>query len=285
MLLQMVSVANMYAQTLITGNSNSVNITEVVYERNNLDVIQTSSATSITNTNDSIFLKNATINDNGTVKNLKFFNDGGVISNVNFTANTTGVGVINNGVITSIENDGLASYTTALAGILNDTNINNYAFYDAVSNIPPSGMSDFDILFANAFRSTDYIAVTERNGNTFFDLTALDVNGNVIVDADILQFNSSTGSLNTSGSAGGYDWNTGFANTNYEDDQPQWMTIASAGLFNTSTEVYGFRIDNNGEADVKFFGISDTPFVPEPSSTALLGLGALTFLIRRKRHY
>jgi hypothetical protein len=59
------------------------------------------------------------------------------------------------------------------------------------------------------------------------------------------------------------------------------------GTTETPGPIYGFRIDNDGEADVKMVVISDTPFEnrlgPEPS-TSLLGLGAgLLFLLSRNR--
>ena len=278
------SLQSSMAITLITGDSNSVDITEITYTRNGSDFTQSSSATTITATNDSIFLKNTKINDNGTIKDLKFHNIGGTISNVNLTSAANGVGVVKNGVRTDIS-DGVAPYVEVLTGILNDVDINNYAYYDNIElgNLPNAGVPDFDIRFSYPFKLGDYIAVTERNGNTYFNLTALDINGNVISDAQILQFNSSTGSLNTSGEPGGYDWNLGFTSASYFSAQPQWMTIAKVELFDTNTEVYGFRIDNNGEADIKFFGLSQTSFVPEPSSAALLGLATLVFLARRKR--
>ena len=59
----------------------------------------------------------------------------------------------------------------------------------------------------------------------------------------------------------------------------------------SSQPVFGFRIDNNGGADVKFFGLSDDSFynnpinpllIPEPSAALLCGMGALA-LLRRKR--
>ncbi len=151
--LPMLAAASLSAQTLITGDSNSVDITELTYERNGSTIVQSLSASSVTNTDDPVYLRNAKINDGGTIKDLQFFNIGGTIQNVNFSSNATGVGVINNGAITSIAADGLANYTVALEGILNDTNINNYAFYDGVGNIPPAGTSDFDIQFANPFRA------------------------------------------------------------------------------------------------------------------------------------
>lgn len=281
----------------ITGSQNNADIIQAVYSKNGQEITQTSSASGVEATNDQIFLQSLTVNGGGTQKVLSHFNFDAQITNVNFSEDVTGVGVVKGGQLTSINPinispdlqegvdpanntvTGLDNFVGALQTTLTDSDINNYFFYDEIvdTELPDSSTADFDIMFANPFLADDFIAVTERNGNTDFQITALDINGNLIAGATTLEFDSADGSK------GGYDWNTGYSTTNYRSTQSQWLTVASAGLFGTDEAVYGFRVDNGGGADVKFFGISDTSFVPEPSSTLLLGLGSLSLLIRRKR--
>lgn len=282
-----------FPSILVTGEQHNAAISQAVYIIDGQEVIQNADATSISATNDQILLKSLTVDDNGTLKTLNHFNFDGTISNVNFTGTESAIGVVSGGVVTTINAlptlaegvknvTGLEEYKAALQTTLTNSNINNYAIYDTpnadaatLDGVNAAGF-DFDINFANPFLADDFIAVAERNGNTFFELMALDINGNVITDANILRFDSE------SGGPGGYDFNTGFATANYIPSQPQYITVASASLFGVD-EVYGFRVDNDGGADIKFFGISDTTFVPEPSSTLLLGLGGLTLIARRKK--
>lgn len=122
---------------------------------------------------------------------------------------------------------------------------------------PPAGIPDYDIQFVNPWHEADYILVMERWGNTFFELTPLDATGEPIAEANVLRFGYPTGTPYTL-----YDWNTGYANAIYETAQAYAFTVAKASKFFEGTTVpaqdrlvYGFRIDNDGEADVKFFGL------------------------------
>jgi hypothetical protein len=71
-------------------------------------------------------------------------------------------------------------------------------------------------------------------------------------------------------------------------DQAMAFTVASAAKFFEGSQtapqtVFGFRVDNDGEADVKFVGFSGNSPIPEPSSALLSALSVLGLMLRRKR--
>ena len=272
----------------ILPGQNNKPITRVVYEIDGNTVTQNTEATGVVvNRNAPVYLESVTINDGGTPRVLDSFNSlGATVTNVNFTSATSGVGVFDNGTTTLTSN--LAAYQNALAGTTQDTDLINYSFYDGVANMPGSGISDYDMLFQRAFNPDDFILVSERWGNTFFTLRALDENGNAIAGTNLLRFGFPTG-----GAYQRYDWNSGYASSSYISDQAFAFTVADVSLFFTNTSVaerpvFGFRVDNDGEADVKFFGLSDNtfadnPVIPEPSSSAFALAALAGLLARRKR--
>lgn len=299
------SVSSLSAAVLVVNNAgNAVPITGVSYLVNGVttvnqtaSVLPSATATAVTT---SVDVTNIRINDGG-VKNLNFYNLGiAVIRNNNFTsatgiANSTGgVGVYDTSspTVVKIQQNGLAAYEAAVIRSATNTNLMNYLFYDGnagIQGLPNSTTADYDLLYQYGWTTTDYLVVAERNGNTFFELTPLGRDGNPISGANTLQFNAT------------YGWRSGYENDyDANNGQDMWFSAARISKFFQGTAValadqvvFGYRIDNNGQADVKFFGASDDPFennprnplIPEPSSVALLmGLGALFKLSSRSLH-
>ena len=97
-----------------------------------------------------------------------------------------------------------------------------------------------------------------------------------IAGANVLQFGE-TGGANFSV----YDWNTGYANPGLEANQEMAFSIVESSLFfggaatATPQPVFGFRIDNDGEADVKFFGASEDTFLNNPLNPNIPGAAAI----------
>jgi len=278
-----------------------VPITRVSYTQSwdNETIIQTDPATGVISTNDnSVFINWIEVNV-GTAEEpelliIDIYNfEGAEVRNVNFTTDTTGVAVWQNGTVTTTSN--LDAWKDAMIGTTQDSDMMNYVYYDGtLTNMPVRPTADFDLLFRYSFVTTDYIVVMERDGNTFFELTAIGADGNPIEGANILRFGHPT-----LGSHLMYDWRTGYAAQSYFPGQDMGFTVASIAKFFEDTDVdeadqfvYGFRIANDGNADVKFFGASDDPFtnnpinpllIPEPATAGLLALGTLVVLRRRSR--
>jgi len=94
-----------------------------------------------------------------------------------------------------------------------------------------------------------------------------------------------------------FDWNTGYAPAGQFADQAQTLTVFSAKKFFEGPgiqggPIFGLRIDNDSEADIKIVGISASTFadneqnsqvIPEPSTLLLTIAGALWFVGSRKR--
>lgn len=243
----------------------------------------------------------------GILVDLHFVNSvGATVLNVNSElASINGIGVFNHtasGGFTSLNTlskDGIPAFSTALASTFSNNDLRNFSYYDFLSDkvsgaprTPTLNVPDYDVLYTSPMLATDYIVISERNGNTFFEVTPLDVNGNVIAGANVLRF----GGLQTDPANGAsysrYQWNTGYASPGNQPTQAQALTVAAGSKFFegtglTAVPIGGFRIDNDGEADVKMMIFSDTPFenrlIPEPS-TFLMGLSAaLLFAFSRNR--
>ncbi len=239
------------APITITAGSGDLPITEVVLDDNGTAVTQNSSQAGVSDSdNDPVDFVSVTVNDGGTSVTLDTFNVG-VIStaNYNFPSGLTGVTVYENGASTGVNTTG---FEAAVDRVLNSTDLRDYLAYDALSQNGSGWNPDFDMLFTAPLRNSDYLLVSERLGNTFFDLVALDKEGNPILGGNVVGFDSP------------YRWNSGYAPSN-QPTQPMWFSVIDIQQFGVDTEdfpIYGFRIDNDGEADVKFFGLSEDPFEP-----------------------
>ncbi len=262
---------NSFAQStrVVRPGSYNVPITEVQFTHNGSTITQTSEASgTLVNTNKAVDLNYVKIDDDGTIKTLSNFNSlGAAIVNNNFSGSVSGVGVYNEG--STVKADNQSSWEAAMVESGSNGNVLNYLYYDGARNVP-SG-SDFDMIWTKGWESTDFLLVAERNGNTCFALTPLDSNGDVISAAYKLQFGKCNGSVRSE-----YDWNIGYAPTNITN-QPMVFTVIRVSEFNTSNIIFGFRIDNTGDADPKFFGLSDVTFEDNPNNPMMGGVSGTLF--------
>lgn len=161
------------------------------------------------------------------------------------------------------------TFLTELANVHSTGDLVQYLRVDSTT-VEPVWTIEYDA----SFSSTDYLIIEERNGNTTFEVSALDANGNVIAGSDTLAFNS-----------GSYQWDTGLVNAlDPFDNQTQVASVVSFDLFGTAAPVHGFRIENTGRADFKFFiGSTSVSVVPEPTSLALMGMMSIPFVCHRRR--
>lgn len=240
----------------ITSGSGDVTVTQVVLTDDGTPVTQNTEAPRsgvgrVTDSSDDVVtIESITVNDGGSVV-LDEFNVGSIsASNFNFPAGSSGVYAFDNGTQTAV---GSGGFEAAVNGQVGSLDLRDYIGYDSVNAaVTGNAGHDFDVLFDAPLRNSDYLLVAERDGNTFFDLLPLDKQGNVIDGSNKVGFDST------------YGWNTGYAPSN-QTAQPMFFTVMDISGFGVVTEdepIYGFRIDNDGEADVKFFGLSDDPFLP-----------------------
>ena len=216
------------------------------------------------NTDSSVELISVRINDSGVTRDLPLFNlAGATMHNINLTSNTQNLGVINNGSITTTSN--MTNFVAAMTNMVSNNNLNNYMFYDFATNMPPPGTADYDIRFVKALTNQDFVLVSERWGNSPFVLRPLDRFGNVITSANTVVVGGPS-ATSWSNPYEGYDWNTGFASSSYQNGQAFVMTVFKVTRFGLpdNQPVYGFRIDNDGDADLKFFSLSDESFDNNP---------------------
>jgi hypothetical protein len=291
---------------------NNTPITQVTYEISGSQVVQTAPVPASAGngngvtpgvfSNDPVVVKSLVVNNAGLLVDLNFVNAvGAVITNINpQLASINGIGVFAHGeliptVLTLGQTSGIPAFSSALASTFSNLNLRNFAYSDtanfrAPTNFisPTNGLPDYDVLYTQPMRPTDYLFLSERNGNSSFEVTPLRQDGTPFGEANKLRF----------GGTGGepylvYDWNSGISSPAYYVTQAQAFSVVSAKkFFEGTTEVeapiFGFRIDNNGDADVKLAVISNTPFegrlIPEPSSFLMSFLVALVFAFSRKRY-
>lgn len=268
-LLVVISFSSLIAQiTDIKLGTNNLPITEVSFDYNGSTIVQTSGETS-TNTATTLPVSlNYFKVDNGSSVTLLYPNDfGNIIRNNNFSTSVTGVGIYDKGAFINANN--ATTFEPALEEAVNSTDLMQFLYYDNTSNLP--GGDDFDIYFAKGITESDYIVVGERNGNTYFTVTPLDANGNQIAGSEKVRFGK-VGGPNSGNGTSKYDWDIGFAPTN-QAGQSMVYTAISASLFNLGgAPIFGFRVDNNGEADVKFFGLSNNSFSDNPNNPEIGGI-------------
>lgn len=296
--LTLISLAGVLPCNAITINVlpgvNNVPITQVTYGiPGSPDVVQTTPAVgvAVTPSDTPVVVKSVQVNNNGLLVDLNFVNtQGATVVNVNpELATISGIGVFNHGVTTNSNGPaGLAAFTSALEATASNFDLRNFCFYDFVTpGFPTPSVPDYDILYTQPLAITDYLLVSERNGNTYFEVTPLKQDGTPFEFANKLLFGGSGGPPYTV-----YDWNSGFAAAGNAPDQAQAFSVASAGKFFEGTSetpgpIYGFRIDNDGQADVKMVVISNTSFenrlIPEPSAPLLGMVAGLLFIFKRSR--
>lgn len=282
---------------VVPGTNNAI-IEQVTILMGATEVVQNIEEPGVDDISDSpVLIKSVRITDGGGVDLVHFNTEGAAVVNVNpELASIGGVGVFDNGVHTASEDDGLAAYGDAFAATSLDTDLRNYGYHDYLSPGPTTpGTPDLDLLFYRALNIDDYLLVVERWGNSTFDVTALDINGNVIAGSNTLRLGGAGGDFGVGYQV--HDWNTGYAAETYWPTQAQTLTVVSVAKFFENTNVpegpvFGLRILNEGEADTKLLGISADTFlnnptnpnvVPEPSSSLLALAAGVFFLGVRRR--
>lgn len=281
---------------------NNAPITGVTFTQGASTVVQNTEESDVTRLGTApVLLKSVRITDGGPV-DLTFFNtEGAKVVNVNSDlSDIAGVGVFDNGAFT-FSDEGLTEFADAFAATTLDTDLRNFGYHDLLSTALGENAPVLDLLFYRALEPSDFLLVSERWGNSSFTVTALMADGTPYQFANSLRLGGAGGDEGVGYQV--HDWNTGVAGDapgefSYFDGQAQMLTVVSVEKFfegvapENSGDVYGLRIFNSGEADVKILGASNESFddnpenpqlVPEPSSFLMALFGSLFFLTSRTR--
>ena len=171
-------------------------------------------------------------------------------------------------VLTSTEPVGIedSDFLAELAQTYTNGNLVNHLRVDG-TDLEPS----WDVIYNEALNTDNYLIFEERDGNTTFTIDVLDEAGNLIAGANTLSFDGNS-----------YQWSIGYSNINDPNGaQSQVLGVIEFDLFNTSTPIGGFRVNNTGNADFKFFvgGVA----IPEPGTGGSIFLISLLGWARRRR--
>jgi len=242
------------------ATTNYVPIVSVVLDDNGTIVDQTASnnaANHRTNpqfrTTTPVQLVSLVVNDGGPVTITPFNTAGAEVTLGSLTAAQTGVGIAPSGPALSAGEGAFVSGAESL--VFGNRNLHNYMYFDGIGGSQTyTGSAHYKVQYTYPLSVPDYIVVMERWGNSHFRLQPLDADGNAIPDTNTLHFGTETWDSNAV-----YDWNTGYAHNSYERNQSYWLLVGKVDQFfgGSATAppqaVYGFAVENRGEADVKFF--------------------------------
>ncbi len=256
----------------VDQNTNTEVINQIVFEF----VDENSNAQTIT--------QNNPVNGNGSFLLARTANiqsitlaNGDVLRNFNVTAPTiqnsmfpnTGTVEVFQGANTFSPGD--AGFIPALQAVHSNGDIANYIRVDGSDTT-----SSWELRYSQPVDTSGYFIIQERDGNTDFNLQAVDINGNAIGDTLLFDQNDTFDS---------YQWDTSvkhYLDPN-NNEQTQELSVIDISLFNTGgIDIYGFEVENTGNADLKFF-FGSTASMPEPSSAILVFLAGLGLLRKRTR--
>lgn len=194
------------------------------------------------------------------------------------------------------EAGGLINYSfSSTAGLNNLTLLVHNVLNQNVATGPNAGtgngaLGNFTITYANGVTVTDALAsigsVANIGSSSEFDVSGTDGEPNGIDNAfnssNLLTATTDAALYDTAAqgaTAGTYLYNTTSAN-------PQGSGLISFGDASANggiTDVSFTWVSSINGGNTAFLGFAGTAVVPEPSSTALLGLGGLAFILRRRR--
>ncbi|SNS34406.1 Ig-like domain-containing protein, partial [Dokdonia pacifica] len=233
-------VASANAQTItVTGTQNNAAIDQVTLEVNGSTIVQNNSFgnSNPTPNNASVTIDNIRL-ENG--DQIFVTNTMPAISNPNPLIGSNSIPSNSVGVVRANQTQPIphtnANYLSELESVVGNTDLRSY--WTIESGSIPTGERFVDMVYTNQIPRNGYLLVSERNGNSGIDFVPLDVNGNVISGATQVQVR-------------GFDWDTGVNHQTNIPNQTQSLVAFSAALFNTSQQIFGFRVISVNEPDGK----------------------------------
>lgn len=192
----------------------------------------------------SVTVQNLNISSTANDSDVTVKRDGQVVADLGdrFQGNSNGNSNANSGGHNN------STFAKEVEATLQSTNLRDYIDYSGGSKSSLDTDHDFDVMFS-PLTNRDFLVVMERYGNSSFDLRPLDATGRPIPGGNRLTFRS-------------YSWNTGHAPSD-ESGQAMFFSVIEIEKFGVNTDlnsIAGFRLNNDGGADFKFFTISDEGF-------------------------
>ena len=239
----------------VGAGENDIPIVGVELEvRGNIVTQNTQATGTVEHSTDSYNIVSVTVNEGAGDYRLEPYDLDMSIVDISFPAGLTGVSVWENGVEMGLDDPNVAE---GIARVFASPDLQDYLSYDALSIHPSTWPMDFDVVFDEPVGRENYLLVVERGGNADFHLSALDDNLEPFAGIAATHFTSN------------YAWNTGHAPVipsgasqpfSFNVIDLRQLLPASAG------STTGFRMDNNGEADVKLF----LARIPTPGDISLV---------------
>jgi len=240
--------------TDVTANNGDETINQVVLTQGGFTYVYNSSSGFIRDSsNQAAALDSVRINVGGSNITLDEFNFSSAdVQFIGYPAGITGVHTSENGVQNNADTPG---FEGALERVFDSADLRDYLDHGVLVPAASSFSPDYSVMFDNPLDNDDFIIAIDRDGDDEFILEALDVNGDVISNSDAVRVQPN------------YRWNTGYAPSD-QTDEGMWLTVFDVEKFNTTTSltpIYGFRVDNDGGAELKIIGASDDVFVAPPA--------------------
>jgi len=240
--------------TNVTANGGDETINQVVLTQGGFTYVYNASSGFIRDSsNQAAMLDSVRLSVGGSNITLDEFNFSSAdVRYVGYPDGITGVNTSENGVQ---NNAGTSGFVSALERVFDGADLRDYLDHGALSPAASSFSPDYTVMFDNPVDNDDYIIAIDRDGDDEFMLEALDVNGDVISNSDAVRVQPN------------YRWNTGYAPSD-QTDEAMWLTVFDVERFNTTTSltpIYGFRVDNDGGAELKIIAASDEAFVAPPA--------------------
>lgn len=265
-LLLILGVAAIFGTSNPAYGNNGPDIKQVEYSLSGQAFTQTDSASEvIENETSAVDVTAITIHENGFKKVLKPQHNSAAVINVGINDQAEGISVIQNVILT---NRADAGFVTELAEANTTTDLRNFVKYNQLSIAAETWGSDFDLIYDQPLKASDYLAIISYSADAPLWLTALDSTGNPIgpeATKSITMYNA---------------WNTGFASPTIDGNAASIKVIpVSALAVDGSDSITGIKVENNTEADFKILplAVAEQSELPKPDLTEIKDSAALSF--------
>ena len=217
---------------------------------------------------DQVDLSSVVVDDGGLVEIVPSSAQASIV-NLSYPSGLMGVAVHENNSETPVGSPG---FVEALTRVYNTADLRDYVTSDGLSQPSTEWGVDYHVMYDGAVTGEQYLVILERGGNTNITLTPLDDTGGALASGETVTI------------AAPYGWDSGIAPlTGTGVVQPMGISVVKISSFlGSAPSLWGFAVDNNDEADVKFLvgSPATAPAADDDSSdeeTSLVDLKTLVY--------